>query len=97
MREFDKDAREKEVLFKVSKKVEDGATDEYDGFDEVEANFVTILKKGIGKHKGKLPFKCFNCGRIGHFSSKCTFKESKDSNKRDKFKRRIYSKESCCS
>ena len=36
--------------------------------------------RGYGKYKGKLPFKCFNLGRIGQFSSKCTFKESKDSN-----------------
>jgi len=26
--------------------------------------------------KGKLPFKCFNCGRIGHFASKCPHGEN---------------------
>jgi hypothetical protein len=31
---------------------------------------VKRLKKGSGKYKGKLPFKCFNCGRIGHFANK---------------------------
>jgi hypothetical protein len=31
---------------------------------------VRRLKKGSGKYKGKLPFKCFNYGKIGHFSSK---------------------------
>jgi hypothetical protein len=39
--------------------------------DDIEAKFVRRLKKGSGKYQGKLPFKCFNCGKIGHFSSKC--------------------------
>ena len=39
--------------------------------DEEDANFVKRNEKGSGKYKGKLPFKCFNCGRIGHFQAKC--------------------------
>jgi hypothetical protein len=35
---------------------------------------VKRLKKGSGKYKGKLSFKCFNCGRIGYFSNKCPHK-----------------------
>jgi hypothetical protein len=42
--------------------------------DEIEAKFVKRLKKGSGKYKGKLPFKCFKCGRIGHFANKCPHK-----------------------
>src|ERR1700722_4177837 len=42
--------------------------------DEIEEKFVKRLKKGSGKYKGKLPFKCFNYGRIGHFSNKCPHK-----------------------
>jgi hypothetical protein len=42
--------------------------------DEIEAKFVKRLKKGSGKYKGKLPFKCFNCGRIGYFANKCPHK-----------------------
>lgn len=38
--------------------------------DEEIANFVRKLKRGRSKYKGKLPLKCFNCGEIGHFSSK---------------------------
>jgi hypothetical protein len=54
----------REAYFKVEKKKD------FD-IDEVEANFVRRLKKGSGKYKGKMPFKCFNYGKIGHFSSKC--------------------------
>jgi hypothetical protein len=42
--------------------------------DEIEANFVKRLKKGSSKYKGKLPFKCFNYGKIGHFANKCPHK-----------------------
>ena len=41
--------------------------------DEEEAKFVRRLKKGIGKYKGKIPFKCFICGRVGHYASKFPF------------------------
>ena len=33
-----------------------------------EANFIRKLKKGYSKYKEKLPFKCFNCGKIGNFA-----------------------------
>jgi hypothetical protein len=31
--------------------------------DDIEEKFVRRLKKGSGKYQGKLPFKCFNCGK----------------------------------
>jgi hypothetical protein len=47
--------------------------------DDIEAKFVRRLKKGSGKYKGKMSFKCFNCGKIGNFSNKCPHKK-KDQN-----------------
>ena len=51
------------------------------------------LKKGSGKYQGKLPFKCFNGGKIGHFTSKCPH-QKKDQNSDDekKYKFKKYSK-----
>jgi hypothetical protein len=57
----------REAYFKVEKNT-------FSDIDEIEANFVRRLKKGSGKYKGKLTFKCFNCGKIGCFSSKCPHK-----------------------
>lgn len=39
--------------------------------DEIEAKFLRIMRKGSRKYEGKLPFKCFNCGEIGHYTEKC--------------------------
>ena len=70
----------KKASFKVSKKTKkknqetkscSSCSDDSD--DEEEANFVRKLKRGTGKFKGKLPFKYFQCGRIGHFASKCPY------------------------
>ena len=43
--------------------------------DEEEAKFVRRLDRGIRKYKGKIPFKCFNYGRVGHYASKCPHKK----------------------
>jgi hypothetical protein len=66
--------------------------------DEIEEKIVRRLKKGSGKYLGKLPFKCFNYGRIGHFSSKCPHKK-KDQNSEgeEKYKsKRFGKKKSLC-
>jgi hypothetical protein len=62
-------------------------------FDDIEAKFVRRLKKGSGKYQGKLPFKFFNCGKIGHFASKCPH-QKKDQNSDDekKYKYKKYNK-----
>ena len=41
--------------------------------DVLEVHLSRKLNKGAGKYKGKLPFKFFNCGKIGHFASKCPY------------------------
>ena len=44
------------------------------------------LQKGLGKYKGKLPFKCFNCHKIGHFQAKCPYpkEDSEDEDEKNK-------------
>ena len=46
--------------------------------DEEEAQFVRRLDRGSEKYKGKLPFKYFNYGRVGHYASKCPHKKTKN-------------------
>ena len=70
----------KEAAFKVTSK------NQSENLDDEEALFVSRLNKGTGKYKGKLPLKCFNCGRIGHFSHKCSYPKQEESDH----------EESCC-
>lgn len=67
----------RETTFKVSKgskKHEPKANESHsDEIDKEEANFMKKLKKGTGKYSGKIPLKCFNCEKIGHFASRCPY------------------------
>ena len=63
----------KEATFTVSSK------NQLENLYDEEALFIKKLEKGTRKYKGKLPLKCFNCGRIGHFSSKCHYPKQEES------------------
>jgi hypothetical protein len=69
----------KEANFKASKKEKKNKqnpkskcsyNDDSKEYEEI-SNFVMNLKIGTDKYKGMLPLMCFNCGKIGHFASKC--------------------------
>jgi hypothetical protein len=76
----------REASFKADKNIDSDLVD-------IEAKFVRRLKKGSGKYQDNLPFKWFNCGKIGHFASKCPH-QKKDHNSDDekKYKFNKYSK-----
>jgi hypothetical protein len=40
--------------------------------------FVRKLKRGFVKYKGNIPFKCFNCDRVGNFAAKCPYEKWED-------------------
>lgn len=86
--------RTREIAFKASKNIRNKGHNEeersYNEWDEnKEENFVRKLKRGTEKYKGKLPFKCFNFGRIGHQANKFPFEEHKGFYR----KKSLYSKE----
>jgi hypothetical protein len=49
--------------------------------EEDEVNFVKKLQRGSGRFRGKLPFKCFACGRVGHYAAKCPHKDKYEKGK----------------
>ena len=61
-----------------------------DNSDEEEKNFIRKLKKGSRKYKGKLHFKCFDCGRIGNFASKCSYPKGEDNDYEKDYNHREY-------
>jgi hypothetical protein len=61
-------------------------------YEEV-ANFIRKLKKGSGKYKGKLPFKCFNCGKIGNSSNKCLYPKQEDNDDEEAYNHKYHKKD----
>jgi hypothetical protein len=69
----------KEEAFKYSKKIKNREHESSDSSNNEsnaeESHFVRKTQKGSGKYKGKLPFKCFNCGKVGYFPAKCPYEK----------------------
>jgi len=55
----------REATFKASRKEELNESGHISKGEE-EANFVKNFQWGSRRFRGKLPFKFFSCGRIGH-------------------------------
>ena len=47
-------------------------------------NFVKKPQLGIGRIRSKLPFKCFSCGRFGHYAAKSPHRDNHDKGKDSK-------------
>lgn len=75
----------KEVVFKAIQKLkikEETESEDSDN-EEENANLAKRFGTGQGKYKGKLPFKCFNCGKIGHYASRCPKRKDKQGHNDD--------------
>ena len=88
----------KETAFKASiKGKEEHNESRHISKEEDEVNFVKKLQRGSKRFRGMLPFKCFSCGKVGHyaarFSHKDKFEKGKEyakGNRKQVVNKRIY-------
>jgi hypothetical protein len=78
-------SKQKEATLKASKKRKGHKFCDYSSHEShiKEVQFVRNLRKGSRKHRGKLPFICFNTGRVGNFVAKCPYEKREDSDDED--------------
>ena len=74
----------REASFKALKKGREKEDLKESGYvlEEDEVNFVKKLQHGSERFRGKLPFKCFASGRVGHYVAKCPHKDNHDKEKK---------------
>ena len=66
----------RETAFKASAKgKEEHNESRHISEEEDEVNFAKKLQRGSGRFRGKLPFKFFSCGRVGHYAARCPHKD----------------------
>eukprot|EP00253_Pinus_taeda_P026039 PITA_26039 len=73
----------REATFKASEKGKEKEDLKESGYisEEDDVNFANNLQQGSRRFRGKLPFKCFACGRVGHYAAKCAHKDSNEKGK----------------
>eukprot|EP00253_Pinus_taeda_P025092 PITA_25092 len=64
-----------EATFKASGKGDYYEASHVPEEEEEESNLVRNLQRGSGRFRGKLHFKFFACGRVGHYAAKCPYKD----------------------
>lgn len=75
----------REAAFNITKKGKEATThkESSEDSDTKVENFVRKLKRRFDRYKGKLPLKCFNCGKVGHFATNCSHKETSGDESRE--------------